>query len=401
MKIRALILLAIIIIPLMGSISYAQSIPSLSVTVTNTTVTITNNYYNITLNLLKGGSISSWLINTQNGKVQLVSNSNQVPSLILSINSTLPGELYNKRWEAYLIEKSSNFAEIMLTPMNLTNNISIKVYITASSYYPYLTYKLSLISNENETFIKDLYLGLGVNLPKTNWTFVSQYISNSILSYTINSNSSTIINNISKVTLIGSENSLNNEIVGLNLVTPTFSSLQFFKGFLNGTSQETGVSYLIVDIQNITLNKPNQYSLAFNLYGIPFNPELISLTNSLDIVSQIDPNIYQNITNLINYQSNINSYISKITSLNNTINNLTTRLGELQGLVSYWQVRYNETSYQLGQYSTRLHKNGEVSIGLFILGIVIGVLGGGFLLKPKPIETTVTKGGKKQGKKGK
>jgi hypothetical protein len=101
---KALILLALLLVTSMYTISIAKG-ASLLYSVSNTSATIQNQYYQINFNLTKGASIVSW--NTLVPQtVQL--NSLEIPSMVLSINQSLPGNLYNQQWRATLINKGSN-----------------------------------------------------------------------------------------------------------------------------------------------------------------------------------------------------------------------------------------------------------------------------------------------------
>ncbi|WP_292320585.1 hypothetical protein [Caldisphaera sp.] len=390
---KALILIALLLVSSMYIIDIAQG-ASLVYSISNTSVNIQNQYYQVTFNLTKGASIVSY--NTLVPQtVQL--NSLEVPSMVLSINQTLPGSLYNQQWKATLINKGANYVKILFTPTN-SGNISIYEFVTVSTYYPYISYNIIVNATSNNSYIKDLYLGIGGIYLGNNWSFIGSELVNGIPKYFIGNASNSYTGNFLKVLMLSSSNNSYKSMVGLNFVTPTYASVQFLKGYLNGTPASNGVAYTIIDIKNISLARGNSYEISFNLYDSQFNPELISLTDSLDMVSQVY-NISGNITNLINYNKVVNSYLSEITSLNQSVNSLTTKVGELQGLVSYWQVRYNETNQLAGSYSYRLHKSGEVSIGLFIIGLVIGVVGGAYFLKPKPSETIPVKQQKKETKK--
>jgi hypothetical protein len=390
---KALILLALLLVTSMYTISIAKG-ASLLYSVSNTSATIQNQYYQINFNLTKGASIVSW--NTLVPQtVQL--NSLEIPSMVLSINQSLPGNLYNQQWRATLINKGSNYVKMLFTPIN-SGNISVYEFVTASNYYPYISYSIIINTTSNNTYIKDLYIGIGGSSLGNSWSFIGSELVNGIPEYFIGNSSNSYTGNFIKVLMLSSSNNSYTSMIGLNFVSPTYASVQFLKGYINGTPAVNGVAYTIIDIKNISLIRGSSYIIDFNLYESQFNPELISLTDSLDMVSQVY-NINGNITNLINYRMIINSYLNEITSLNQSINSLTTKVGELQGLVSYWQVRYNETNQLAGSYSYRLHKSGEVSIGLFILGLVVGVLGGAYFLKPKPSETMPLKQQKKETKK--
>ncbi|AFZ70257.1 hypothetical protein Calag_0491 [Caldisphaera lagunensis DSM 15908] len=390
-KKKLFVALIMLLIPFISITGMAQS---LSYSISNTSVTINNQYYQIYFNLSNGATITSW--KTLVPQVNQF-NSVEIPSMVVSLNESIPGNLYNKAWKASLINKNSNYVKVVMTPVNNINNVSVYEFITASNYYPYINYEIIVNTTANESYIKDLYIAIGGNYDNNSWSFVVSSLENGIPNYYVTNSSGSYSGNIMKIAMFSYSSKAYNSIIGLNFISPVQANLQFLKGFINGTL-ESNIAYTIIDIKNITLSRGNSYEISFNLYDAQFNPELISLTDSTDMASQVY-NINGNITNLVNYQTMIKSYLNNITSLNQSVNSLETKVGELQGLVSYWQVRYNETNQLAGSYSTRLHKSGEVSIGLFILGLVIGVLGGAYFLKPKPLETVPSRQQKKETKK--
>ncbi|MCE4607695.1 MAG: hypothetical protein F7B61_01880 [Caldisphaeraceae archaeon] len=402
MKLKILISLMVIVLVsvfMFSSITVAQTSPPLKVKVTNTTVAISTQYYNIVLNLSRGASVTSWIAYSPTGSVEIVRNGSQIPSMVLSINESFPGNLYTTRWKATILNKSKDYAEIMLTPTNYSNSIYIKEYIGVSSFYPFIEYSISIATNKTSSLIKNLYFGVGTNTPNTTWSFVNSYISNNSLIYSVYNKNVTSKEVVKKMCVIGFGSKGIKDIIGMSFPVPVNIGYKFIEIPAKNTSKITGKSYVVLAIQNIELHRGEDYNISFKLYGISFNPEIISLANAVDMVSQVYPSINKSITELLNYQSYIKSYVAKLTSLNSSVNNLTSKVSELQALISYWKLRYSTVSTLNSKYSAKLHKSGEVLIGLFILGIVIGVLGGAFLLRPKPIEARVVRSGKKKEKK--
>ncbi|MEB2792740.1 MAG: hypothetical protein G5Z42_00245 [Caldisphaeraceae archaeon] len=401
MKLKILSLMVIVLVSafMFSSITIAQTSSPLKVKVSNTTVTISTQYYSLVLNLSRGASVASWIAYSPTGPVEIVRNGSQIPSMVLSINESFPGNLYTTQWKAIILNKSKDYAKIMLMPISYNNDIYIKEYIEVSSFYPFIEYSISIATNKTSSLIKNLYFGVGANTPNATWSFVDNYISNNSLIYSIYNKNVTSKGVIKKMCAIGFGSKGIKDIIGVSFPVPINIEYKFAEIPAKNTSKIAGKSYVVFAIQNIELHRGEDYNISFKLYGIPFNPEIISLVNAVGMVSQVYPSINKNITELLNYQSYIKSYIAKLTSLNSSVNNLTNKVSELQALISYWKLRYSMASTLNSKYLAKIHKNGEILIGLFILGIVIGVLGGAFLLRPKPIEARVVRSGRKKEKK--
>lgn len=348
-------------------------------------------FYYINVSLAKGLMATYWYVNVSSPSlVRLTPTPNTVlktPLIALAQpNSTivpLPGDLSEVPWNASLVTSSGYSDTVLFWPLNssVTYPFKVHVYVTASAYEPYLTYAVVIMNNGSTPAWTTVAYGIGaISEAASNWTAAVAYLSNNgtVVKTLSNATEAPVI--AQSVSAVASEGSEPLFSIGIAPVTDTYY-VELLEGKLFGINVSS--VYVLAVFRTPVLQPGQNYTIIFKAYSVWFNPLELAAVNALPIAAYEYPSLLvSNLTGALSYiyeesllKSNISNLTAQISSLKGQVNNLSAKL-------YYYGVQVKNLQRSSSYYAGVAHRSGLLAAGLFVAGIVIGLLGGAYLLSP-------------------
>ncbi len=389
-------------------------------------------FYNLTLNLTKGIAIDKIVYKNGNKVLNLDSCFKSYPTLLLfaTTNSTndkyevklgnetyyvtYPGSLSFYPWKVKSIKKFNDHMVLVLVPSTpaLADIKPLLVEIKMIIYYynPLINLTLTFINPSNNNIIlkgrevNGTIYGpeIGIALCKTRasgWTQGIMMMKDGNLSIkvvTLNNLSDIIRNNKVKMVFLYAPRGSPSPIYIMAL-KPINSSPEGVTGFSSvllsplGTKGKPKKLFLysgILIYKPINLKPKENTSLNLNII-IAYTPDPASIFvyNLNDFYYAWNKEVFnydlnqtfkfgemsKNLTILKAINKNLNE---KISNFEKKCDNLTKEIGEIEGQLNYFKTNNKILSNNFAQISTELKRYSIKEVGLFILGLFIGILGG-------------------------
>lgn len=388
---------ALTYVALMPLNASAQTPMSLSVNVNNTAgnVTVSNLYYYLKLDLKDGARAEAWLVNvTTPALLPLVPTGSLVtPTPLLAISSpnstevTLPGNLEQANWVASVVSSSPTSETIMLTPAgNETYPFNLVEYVTVSSLLPCMKVLIVVTNKGTAPASGVLAYGIGSAGLTGSWRAAVELENGSNGSYSIiglSNATSASGQALTASAVYFNESGAPLAAIGLSYVSPQ-ASFEFLEGKLFGLNESQA---FIVGLFSIPELQPGEsYKVSFEAFAIGFNPFELASTGSLEVAQQLYPNITSRVPATMNVDG-VTSYLnSQISSLNSSLNSVEQEVNNLSAKLYYYERQLEVANNAEGYYRHLATRGGLLAGGMFIVGVVIGVLGGAYLLSPRGVE---------------
>ncbi len=386
------VVLVVLAFALAPALAHAQGTMPFSVQVNYTAgnITISNLFYYIQLSAKDGLRASSWYVNVSPTRLLplIKPNSLEVPTPLIAIsrpNSTsisLPGALSSSQWNVTVVSSSSDMETIKLTPANssLTYPFILNVYITVGRLEPYITYTISIANSGNSPAYLSEVFGIGSSL-SGRWASVVQYIDQAgALSVATLANNTYVSGQVRSAAAVYFNGTEPSAIIGVSYISSP-ASVTLLQGKLFGLP--VNQTFILLNLVTPTLAPGQTYNVTFVGYSVAFEPFEIASVGGLPLAEYLDPGVAQNISTAVNAKSVISSLNSTISSLNATIRGLNNEVNDLDAKLFYYVKQLNMTKSAESYYMELSHRGGVLAAGMFIAGIVIGVLGGAFFLSPR------------------
>lgn len=357
---------------------------------TNGTLTVSNLFYYMELNLHNGLRASSWLVNiTSPSLLPIVPTGNtEVPSPLISIsppNSTkvlLPGNLSSTTWLAVVVQSTNNSETLKLTPASdLAYPFSIEVYMTFSRLEPYVRVLISIANVGDRPAFAYLAYGVGAANLTGSWSAAAQLENTSNGSFRVLNlfNGSEVSGLISTALAAYSSNS--SPVMALGISSTDYpSSVEFLEGKLFGINESQ--AYIITFIRTPVLKPGGSFNVSLNLFAVGFNPFELASVNSLEAAETLYPGVESMVPQSMNIDGVISSLNSQLSLLNGSVRNLVQKVNNLSAKLYYYEKQLSVAESAEGYYAHLAKRGGILAGGMFIVGVVIGVLGGAYLLSP-------------------
>ncbi len=388
----------------------AQSPSWFSVTVRPSQYVILNDaaFYYINMSLAQGLRSSYWYVNVSTPQfINVVRpGTTELPSPLISLsapNSTsvnLPGVLSSAQWQALLVHSSNYTATLLLRPQNLTltEPFSMAVYLTSSAYEPYLTYYMVITNNGSAPAYVTIAYGIGsADLNGGKW-FVNAEIPDSNGTYSIVAlSNATKVQGARAVTAIeylGNEPLL---AIGVQPLNATYY-VEELRGRLFGLSYNS--TFIIATFETPLLQPGQSYVVEFRAYAAWPSPLNMASVDALSALLYDDPSVLSNLTGELMYSSVKSQLLANVNNLSATIKSLEEQVNNLSAKLYYYSVQVSTLSKSNSYYAKIAHRGGLVAGGLFVVGVVIGLLGGAYFLSPSARETLAKSRQGVQSKKG-
>jgi len=396
----ALLVIAVMaLLALTPVVSAQATLPfSSSLNTTKGVLTISNVFYSVGFDLSHGARAYFWWVNVS--QLALLSvipfNTTRIPTPLVSIsapNSTtvpLPGALSSSAWQAS--EVSSNY---YATTFELTANASLtapfllRVYMTFSRLTPLITYHIVITNLGTMPASATLAYGIGYYLPSASqWKAAgTAVLANGSIGLVTLSNGSQLASPINVISVEETSGSPG-LVIGLTNL-PSGALVRALEGELFGAGVNS--TFLVATLTTPLISPQGNYSVTFQAFATGFNAyELASVGAALPAYY-----LYPNDTNGIQMSMGVSSVVSSLEStiadLNSTISSLEQELSNTSAKL-YWYYSHLELASRAeSYYLSAAHRGGILAAGLFVIGIVIGVLGGAFFLSPRGAETVTKK----------
>ncbi|MGC9111859.1 hypothetical protein [Acidilobus sp.] len=361
---------------------------------TNGTLTVSNLFYYIELNLHNGLRASSWLVNiTSPSLLPIIPTGNtQVPSPLISIsspNSTevpLPGNLTSTTWLATVVRSTNNSETLKLIPASdVSYPFGIVVYMTFSRLEPYVRVLISVTNMGDRPAFAYLAYGAGAAGLTGTWAAAAQLenASNGSFEVLSLSNSSEVSGLVLTALAAYSSNSTPAAALGISSIDHP-SSVEFLEGKLFGINESQ--AYIITFVRTPVLKPGDNFNVSLNLFAVGFNPFELASVGSLEAAEALYPGIESKVPQSMNVDGVVSSLNTELSLLNNSVKSLTQEVNNLSAKLYYYERQLYITKNAEGYYAHLARRGGILAGGMFVVGVIVGVLGGAYLLSPSGIE---------------
>ncbi|MCE4628312.1 MAG: hypothetical protein F7C34_04095 [Desulfurococcales archaeon] len=380
---RALAVIVLVMISLLTVPAYVVNAQEvyLNYALVNNTISIDTVHYHIELDANAGGIVNMTLKNDLGDTYDVLVNAS-IPLLSIAINNM------TLRNGSLQVVGEENDRVLVVEVVYDAGNLTVRERLYFYSWTPLIN-----VNIEANNTIENLSIIIPVSIYTSNNESI-----NLIYSYIENGNFTSKVIASSGVHIIKS-----NEVpVAYSLVSIETLGNQTGHGnvsFFEGASFRSAVAMKKLIINSTEANNTRQY-IAEVVYGNVTSVYLDLLaTNYLPAVLAIPPfaaavesvaDLGKNLDMIARLQKYINDLEDRIETLNSTIKNLQNRLADVQkqldnykGCEDHYKQEIKARDYQIQRLQERLHKTGLIEASVFIIGIILGVIAGVYIIKNK------------------
>ncbi len=363
-----------------------------SLNTTRGVLDVGNLFYDIGLNLTLGARAYFWWVNaSQSSLLSVVQyNTTKVPTPLISVsppNATspqLPGTLSTSRWEASQLASSSYAATYELTAnATLISPFLVRAIVTFTPTSPIITYTIVVTNLGAAPASTVVAFGVGAYRGSHNWTGAASYVlPNGSLQVTRLANGTPVS---SPLTAIAIENASGSPgvVIGLSYL-PAGTEAVMLQGKLFGLSVNT--TYVVAYVKTPPIGPGSNYSVSFQAFATGFNAyELAAVGASLPAYYLL-PNYTGGVQRSMGVEQVVSSFKGVISDLNSTVQSLREEVNNLSAKLYWYSSQLKLTQRAESYCMSAVHRGGLLSAGLFIVGVVIGVIGGAYFLSPSARE---------------
>jgi len=396
----ALLVIAVVsLLALTPVVSAQATLPfSFSLNTTRGVLTISNIFYSVGFDLSHGARAYFWWVNISQPTLLPVIpyNTTRIPTPLVSIsapNSTtvpLPGALSSTAWQAS--EVSSNY---YTTTFELTANASLtapfllRVYVTFSRLTPLITYHIVITNLGTMPASATLAYGIGYYLPSASqWKAAGTVVlANGSIGLVTLSNGSQLASPINVIS-VEETNGSPGLVIGLTNL-PSGALVMALEGELFGAGVNS--TFLVATFTTPLISPQGNYSVTFQAFATGFNAYELASVGAVLPAYYLYPNDTNDIQMSMGVSSVVSSLKSTIADLNSTISSLEQELNNTSAKLYWYYSHLEQASRAESYYLSEVHRGGILAAGMFVVGVVIGLLGGAFFLSPRGAEAVAKK----------
>ncbi len=349
-------------------------------------------FYYVGLNLTYGARAYYWWVNAS--KPSLLSvvqyNTTRVPTPLIAVsqpNATsveLPGPLSTSRWEAAQVSSSGYSVAYELTAnASVTSPFLVRALATFTSLSPVITYTVVVNNLGAAPASAVIAFGVGAYEASHAWAGAASYVlPNGSLEVSQLANGTEVR---SPITVIAVENVSGSPglVIGLTDL-PAGSEAELLQGRVLGLS--INATYVIALARTPLIPPGANYSVTFQAFATGFNAYELASSGAYLPAYYLFPNYTNGVQRSMGVDSVVSSLDGVISGLNSTISSLRDEVNNLSAKVYWYTSQLTLAQRAESYYASAAHRGGLLAAGLFVAGIVIGVLGGAFFLSPSAKE---------------
>ena len=378
---RVLAVIVIFMIALLTVPVYVTSAQEvyLNYALVNNTITIDTIHYNIELDANAGGIVKMTLKNDLGQEYDILINTT-IPLLsIILDNKTL------KNGSLKVVGEENDRVLVVQVVYN-ESNITVREKLYFYSWTPLINVAIESSSTvENLTIIQPISIYVSNNESISliysyikNNNFTSKVITSSGV-HIIKSNETPIAYSILAVKTPGNLTKPGNVsfLAGTSFRNPSYMKKLIIKSMKGNNTQEYVSEFVY---ENVT-------SIYLDLLATNYLPAILAIPPFAVSVESV-ANLGKNLDMIARLQKYINDLEDRIETLNSTIKNLQDRLAEVQkqldnykGCEDHYRQELKARDYQIQRLQERLHKTGLIEASVFIIGIIMGLIAGVYIIK--------------------
>ncbi|MGC9071872.1 MAG: hypothetical protein ACP5HK_04150 [Acidilobus sp.] len=368
-------------------------------------IEISNVFYNVGFNLGLGGRAYYWWVNVSKSALLSVIpfNMTKIPTPLIAISSAnstvveLPGPLSNSRWTATQVSSSEILVTYELTAnASLTSPFLIRVFESFSSVSPVITYTISVTNLGTSPAYAAIAYGIGAyQRPSTGWQAVAVVpLPNGSLEVEQVANATTLKSPITVVSIEGTSSGPG-LVLGLTDL-PEGTTVENLEGRVLSLSVNT--TYLLAFFRTPLIPPSSNYSVTFEAFATGFNAYELGAAGASLPAYYLYPNYTGAVQRSMGVDNVVNDLQGMISSLNSTISALKEQVNNLSAKVYWYSSQVRLAQRAESYYMEAARRGGILAAGLFVAGIILGVIGGAFFLSPSRAEYVAAKRTKGRGK---
>lgn len=347
--------------------------PYLRITESNETITITTPYYSFNISKING-SILSYVAKGPVGEILTVG-----PGPVILYGAS-EDAISKVTWSSIqLIQLSDDEAVIVLR--NATGAANLSLNIIVKSYTP----QIDLVISPTPGYIT---VAVGVNGSLANWTAGVSYYSGYNLSVGgVDYNTSiSIPGQFKSIALLGIvEENGTARVKYLASITrlPGYAT-PLTAGYYD-LSKYNFSSHAIAVTYNIKENTTNMIGVSVTLTR--YNPYVLVSSGAYDVVKALHPAAPREASQVVGIDGLLSILNDTITRLEDRIKrlvdenlNLTKQLDEYKGCEKTWKEEVKTWKMRYERLQEQLRSAGARTLGAFIVGIILGVIGGAYVI---------------------
>lgn len=359
---------------------------------------VSNPYYTIKIDAAKGGGISSWKL--YDGK-ELVGG--PIPSLAINaytgdaikgrirlVDSTAPlSTLAYMPWSSTIVANTSELVAIYLKPseeaLEDVKPLEVSVIMRFLTWAPWVEYSLTFTNpTGSEVKLKgpaggpEFYL-IVYSDEVEKWSGAVVDVGTRTLGGAkLASGEERVAISLLSAALIYESNNKISYVAGLSQLSQETVIVGFTRGKVGNATVPNAATLSIKMLDEYVIKPEQSLEISFRVSYLPYNPVLL-LSSGLE-----GPAIVANQTLLLDFLrlgernplETIAEYTRTIQSLRGEVANLTKRIGELEGLKSYWDNEMRILRDEISSLRESLSTRNVLTIGLVLLGAILGFAGG-------------------------
>ncbi len=377
-RVVAALLIGVMLLPvLVGSAAVAEeTTPFINYTTVNNTLIVNTLYYDLTFNATLGG-IDYLKVKNDVGDTYTVLNNSKIPLLGLAVNGSIlrPANIS-------IVGSAEDNLLVAVAVFNY-ENATVKEYIQIPSWTPQIAVTVISSSPINSLTIV-IPVESGDVETKALYTYASQGAVNT-----------SAIQGRGVHNITGDELPLAYAFAGVKSETSNNTTIAILEYFIGLAVEAPIASYF--EYNNATVDNTTYYVINVTYTNISTLSLRLVPTNYLPGIISLPPLAYTlnstvNISHDINIMARLKAYLNdlkeRIKGLNETINNLQDRLKDVQkdadfykGEVDHYKQELAAAQHQVESLKSRLNKAGIVEIAVFIVGVIIGIIGGNYIVR--------------------
>ena len=358
-------------------------------------------FYWINISLKDGARASYWYVNVS--KPQLVNvvppASLEYPVPMISIsrpNSTaapLPSPLSSVSWNATIVESTPYSTTIKLFPLNETAiaPFLVTVYVTVSPLAPYLRYTISVTNvGPVPAWATITYVAGSAPAAPSSWKAAAELMRpNGSVEVVGLENGSAVSGYIISALEADVEEGSSGIAIGVSPLTEP-ASVELMQGTLFGLSSNQ--SYLALSYNTSLIRPGGTYNVTFDVYSLWLSPVTLMSVDAAQAAEYVYPGFSSLIPQVVAYNDTISALSSEVSALSAEVDSLRNETNNLSARLYYVEVQLKNSERTASYYMRIAHRSGVMAAGFFVAGIVVGLLGGAYLLSPTARETLARRG---------
>ncbi|MGC9210131.1 MAG: hypothetical protein ACP5FT_02550 [Acidilobus sp.] len=407
-RMAGLVIIALMLASLMllATVKAQATLPfSISYNATRGVLNVGNLFYYVGFNLTEGGRAYFWWVNTSSPTLIPVIpyNTTKVPTPLIAIgapNSStvkLPGDLSSSRWTSSQVSSSDLLTAYELTAnATLTAPFLVRVIEAFSPTSPAIMYTITVTNLGGSPAYTTIAYGIGAyQEPSSSWSAAAlQVLANGSQELVKLTNGTALTSAMTAIS-VESRNGSPTLVIGLSGL-PQGVDVEYIEGRVLGLSVNT--TYLIAFFKTPVLAPGSNYSVTFEAFATGFNAYELGAVGASLPAYYLYPNYTSDVQKSMGVNNVIDGLESMIAGQNATISRLRDQVNSLNATAFWYLKQWQLTQRAEAYYMEAAHRGGLLAAGLFVAGIVLGVVGGAFFLSPSHAEAVAVKKGKGKGR---